>query len=329
MKFGVNLGGWLVLERWLTPNVFRGTTAEDEYELWQVPGAAKRIAQHRATFMTEADWQWLAAQGIQFVRLPVGYWALQDDAPFVNARAELDWAFAMAAQYDIKILLDLHALKGSQNGTVHSGRRGKVDWWRYRRETLATVQELARRYKDEPALWGIEVNNEPAFLGNYFKLLWYYREAYALLRRELKPGTYTVFHDAFLPLLFAGTLRERKGYPVMMDSHYYLVLGRLLSRLSPERYDVVRRLLYRVLIFLSSLTQPVIVGEFGSVLPQPMFNRTPQQEHLPMLAATIGRQKRMYHRAYAALYWNYKADGRGMYNYRSLVEDGILPPLEK
>jgi len=28
---GVNLGGWLVLEKWMTPKLFEGTTAEDEY----------------------------------------------------------------------------------------------------------------------------------------------------------------------------------------------------------------------------------------------------------------------------------------------------------
>ena len=30
---GVNLGNWLVLEKWMEPELFRGTTAEDETEL--------------------------------------------------------------------------------------------------------------------------------------------------------------------------------------------------------------------------------------------------------------------------------------------------------
>lgn len=28
---GVNLGNWLVLEKWMNPALFEGTTAEDEY----------------------------------------------------------------------------------------------------------------------------------------------------------------------------------------------------------------------------------------------------------------------------------------------------------
>lgn len=30
---GVNLGNWLVLEKWMNPTLFDGTTADDEYYL--------------------------------------------------------------------------------------------------------------------------------------------------------------------------------------------------------------------------------------------------------------------------------------------------------
>ena len=32
---GVNLGGWLVLEKWMAPHLFDGTNADDEYYLPQ------------------------------------------------------------------------------------------------------------------------------------------------------------------------------------------------------------------------------------------------------------------------------------------------------
>lgn len=321
---GVNLGGWLLIERWMTPSLFKGTDAEDEYSFMSTPNAKARITDHRASFMTEQDWQWLASNSIVFVRLPVGYWALQDDGPFLNTKAQLDWAFCMAEKYGISILLDLHAVKGSQNGEMHSGAIGKVDWWRYRQETLTTLAELARRYKDSPALWGVQVMNEPKVVGHYFQLLWYYRKAYSVLRSILKKGTYTVFHDGFIPPLMSGALRVRKDYPVAMDSHYYLVLGTLLSKLSPKHYDAARGFLYRILIAMSRFAQPVIVGEWGSVLPQPMFNRVPEPTHLGMLGATIRRQRVVYKKAIATAYWNYKTEATGMYNFRSLVEAGVV-----
>ena len=40
---GVNLGGWLVLEKWMTPGLFAGINAVDEYTFMQTPGAAKKI----------------------------------------------------------------------------------------------------------------------------------------------------------------------------------------------------------------------------------------------------------------------------------------------
>ena len=53
---GVNLGNWLVLEKWMSPALFAGTTAEDEYYLprqllCEVYEA--RIKAHRALYISE------------------------------------------------------------------------------------------------------------------------------------------------------------------------------------------------------------------------------------------------------------------------------------
>jgi glucan 1,3-beta-glucosidase len=40
---GVNLGGWLILEKWMTPSVFEGTEATDEYTFAQTSGAKEKI----------------------------------------------------------------------------------------------------------------------------------------------------------------------------------------------------------------------------------------------------------------------------------------------
>jgi len=321
---GVNLGGWLLLERWMTPSVFEGTDAPDEYTLSQLPGMKKRIAQHRDSFIQEEDWQWLSRNGLTHVRLPVGYWALGDDTPYFGAEKRLDWAFKMAEKYDMKILLDLHGLKGSQNAEMHSGQIGEVNWKRYMAEHLDVLTKLAERYKDSPALWAIEVTNEPRVLGNYFALLRYYRQAYTLLRGIVRPGTYTIFHDGFMPLLFSGALRKKKHFPVVMDTHFYGVFPGLLRAISAQKYDAIRLRIFAPIIWIVQLVQPVIVGEWGSVLPQPFFNRLPQSQHLPLLGQTIVRQRRMYRRALATFYWSYKTEGRGMYNYRSLIEDGSI-----
>ena len=56
---GVNLGGWLILERWMTPTLFEGTDAQDEYSFMQTPSAKAKLRNHQKTFITERDFKWL------------------------------------------------------------------------------------------------------------------------------------------------------------------------------------------------------------------------------------------------------------------------------
>lgn len=73
---GVNLGNWLVLEKWMSPSLFDGTTAEDEYYLpMQLDRSVyeARIKQHRSEYITERDFITMRAIGLNTVRIPVPY----------------------------------------------------------------------------------------------------------------------------------------------------------------------------------------------------------------------------------------------------------------
>lgn len=323
---GINLGGWLILEKWQTPSVFKGTSASDEWELSRTDEGKRRIRQHRKTFITEDDFKWLAAHKVNFVRLPVPYWALVKTDEYVFAGKELEWAMKMAKKYGIKVLLDLHALPGGQNIGDHSGKQGQMDWFddaTYQTQTIAILKNMAQKYRDSPALWGIEIMNEPEVKGHMWQLIRFYRLAYRELRSVLKPGKYTVFHDGFQPLLFTGALWRRRGYPVAIDVHWYAFTYR--SRASLTEYKRFSQALRRSLLAILRLWQPVIVGEWSSVLPQRYFDQAPQARHKALLVENITEQRRTYNRALGHTYWNYKAEGDGMWNFRSLVEIDNLP----
>ena len=52
---GVNLGNWLVLEKWMSPALFEGTEAEDEYYLPRQLSREvyeARIRIHRSEYIT-------------------------------------------------------------------------------------------------------------------------------------------------------------------------------------------------------------------------------------------------------------------------------------
>lgn len=64
---GVNLGNWLVLEKWMSPALFEGTTAEDEYYLpTQLSPEAyeARIKIHRSEYITERDFVTIKSMGM-------------------------------------------------------------------------------------------------------------------------------------------------------------------------------------------------------------------------------------------------------------------------
>ncbi|HLJ53773.1 MAG TPA: twin-arginine translocation signal domain-containing protein, partial [Chthonomonadaceae bacterium] len=92
---GVNLGGWLALEKWIAPDAFAGTEAPDEYTLSETLGAraADRLKRHRESWITADDFKWIAARGLNAVRIPVGYGVLEPNPPYVPAADTLDWAF--------------------------------------------------------------------------------------------------------------------------------------------------------------------------------------------------------------------------------------------
>jgi len=201
---GVNLGGWLVLEKWMAPALFEGLAATDE-TTWCVElgtGAAEPLRAHRETFITRDDFEWLAARGINAVRLPVGHWVLGPPVPwhatygaapypfaegadtFVD-RA-LDWAHAC----NLSVLLDLHAAPGCQNGFDNGGLLGVCDWParpEYIDFSVHLLGRMAARWGAHPALGGIQVLNEPRWDIPTALLKDFYSRSYRAIRAHAPP----------------------------------------------------------------------------------------------------------------------------------------------
>lgn len=319
---GVNLGGWLVLEKWITPSLFEGLDANDEYTFMQQSGAAEKIEQHRQKFITEKDFKWLAEHGVNAVRIPIGYWVFDGDEPYSATVSYLDWAMKMAKKHGLKVLIDLHAAKGSQNGKDHSGQIGSARWYNnrtYRDETVAVLTRIAKRYKNNSAFWGIEVLNEPKLgLIRYFQLRHFYRKAYVELRGVVRLGTHIVFSDSFMPGLFYGDIKQKKGYPAVMDVHWYQFgktrVTRYFKSLAKKSHDIAR--LQRF--------QPVIVGEWSGMLSHKTLNGLSKEEQEALQNQHIQRQLQAYGSAQGWFYWTYKTEAGGIWDFRQQVESGSL-----
>ena len=136
---GVNLGGWLSIEPFITPSLFNTYKPNlgivDEWTLSKQLGpqqATKTIEKHYSQFITDADFAAIQTAGFDHVRIPYSYWAVTTypGDPYVP---QIAWRYLLrgieyARKYGLRVNLDMHGLPGSQNGWNHSGRQGSIGW---------------------------------------------------------------------------------------------------------------------------------------------------------------------------------------------------------
>ena len=288
---GVNLGNWLVLEKWMLPELFEGTGAEDEVWLNRKMNPAElkeKMKEHRDTFITEQDFAFIKEQGIWLLRIPVPYFIFGDQPPFNGCVEYLDKAFDWAEKYGLQILIDLHTVPGSQNGYDNGGLTGVCKWCKNPEEVefaLTVLERLAKRYGQREGLYGIEVLNEPiSFLvyatapstgkavdkeeakgSGYVPLPFlenFYRNAYRRLRKILPENKTIVFHDGFRLRHWGKFFRKEHMKNVVLDTHIYIfAMESFVPIHMPWVYQIYiksqQRLIERI-----QRDVPVVVGEW-------------------------------------------------------------------
>ncbi len=254
---GVNLGNWLVLEKWMSPALFAGTDAEDEYYLPRKLSPEvyeARIKVHRSEYISERDFATIHRIGLNTVRIPIPYFIFGDRPPFIGCIEELDKAFGWAEKYGLQILVDLHTAPLSQNGFDNGGISGVCKWSQTPEEVefvLDLLEKLAKRYGHRPGLFGITPINEPVteqvwdtmdIQGRYPPvdpelaagsrpntvefLRDFYEKAFDRIYPNLGEGKYVVFHDAFMLESWKDFLtRDKFQGHVVLDTHQYLMMA--------------------------------------------------------------------------------------------------------
>lgn len=288
---GVNLGNWLVLEKWMLPELFEGTGVEDEVWLNRKMNPAElkeKMKEHRDTFITEQDFAFIKEQGVWLLRIPVPYFIFGDRPPFNGCVEYLDKAFDWAEKYGLQILIDLHTVPGSQNGYDNGGLTGVCKWCKNPEEVefaLTVLERLAKRYGQRQGLYGIEVLNEPiSFLvyatapstgkavdkeeakgSGYVPLPFlenFYRNAYRRLRKILPENKTIVFHDGFRLRHWGKFFRKEHMKNVVLDTHIYIfAMESFVPIHMPWVYQIYiksqQRLIERI-----QRDVPVVVGEW-------------------------------------------------------------------
>ncbi|KAI5953332.1 exgA [Candida jiufengensis] len=218
---GISLGGWLVLEPYITPTLFNDTLLNnetfkdipvDEFHYCSKLGteeAKSRLENHWDTFYNETDFEQIKSYGLNMVRIPVGYWSFKkfNNDPYVQgAQDYLDKAIEWCSKNDLKVMIDLHGAPFSQNGFDNSGLRniGYPGWQNkteYVNQTLEVLQLIYGKYGSSTysdTVIGVEVLNEP--LGpklNMNKIKKFYIDSYNDARVIQEVNNTLFYHDVF------------------------------------------------------------------------------------------------------------------------------------
>ncbi|KAK7017753.1 glycoside hydrolase family 5 protein [Favolaschia claudopus] len=230
--YGVNLGGWFVLEPFIAPALFQAyPSASDEWSLsalMRADGTLKdTMEKHYATFITEKDIAQIASAGLNWVRLPIPFWAVStwsdvgvdsngktQSEPFLEGVA---WPYIVrllhwARKYGIRVNLDLHAVPGSQNGYNHSGKSGQINFLNgimgiaNAQRTLDYIRIITEfvsqpEWQDVVQMFGIVNEARPIKIG-MDQMSAFYLEAHNMMRSitGIGKGPYISMHDGFMGL---------------------------------------------------------------------------------------------------------------------------------
>ncbi|KAJ6539597.1 glycoside hydrolase family 5 protein [Mycena capillaripes] len=240
--YGVNLGGLFVMEPFITPSYYDkySPAAVDEWTLSvamandTASGGLGQLETHYDTFITEEDIAEIAGAGLNWLRIPIAFWAIEtwEGEPFL---AKTSWKYFLrvlgwARKYGLRIYLDLHAVPGLN----HSGRLSPVNFMGLANaeRTLYYIRVLTEfisqpAYRDLIPIFGI-VNE--ALLGVIGKdqLTSFYLEAHTMIRTITGygegNGPYIAIHDGFQSLdSWADFLQGSDR--IILDTHPYFSFG--------------------------------------------------------------------------------------------------------
>ncbi|XP_076900583.1 putative glucan 1,3-beta-glucosidase A, partial [Bidens hawaiensis] len=143
-------------------------------------------------------------------------------------------------KYNLKGILDLHAVPGSQNGFEHSGTRdGYIEWGQTEetiQETIRVIEFFTARYANNTSLYAVELMNEPFAPEVSLSMLTKYYEAGYKVVRKHAPNVFVVLS------IRLNNSESKELFPiasgmknVVIDVHYYNLFDSFFDDMTVEQ----------------------------------------------------------------------------------------------
>ena len=176
---GINLGGWLIMEEWMSPVASFPDAAYSDI----IDTLTSRFGEYRTkeliksyenNFITDIDFYIIESLGFNCVRIPFWYRNFTDAQGNVELDSEgfkrLDWALEQCKEHGIYAILDMHGCPGGQSMNHSTGVTAKNEL--YTNEKNLKIMEnvwtaIAGRYRNNNCVAAYDIMNEPQNNGNY------------------------------------------------------------------------------------------------------------------------------------------------------------------
>ena len=316
---GTNIGNLFVQESWMSSTNSRDqkTTNTNLETRFGRDYKNELIEHYESSFLTSNDIANFKELGMTALRVPFTYMNLyekneQDQWKLKsNGFDRLDWIIDQCSEQGIYVILDLHGAFGSQNGQDHSGEQidnvDDVTFYKdtnLRQLTIDLWKVVATRYKNEAAVAGYDILNEPGEKAkNTESYHWdYYNEVYNAIR-SVDPNHIIIFESCW----GADNLPQPSQYGwenVMYEFHPYVWECREDAdcQKSAADYFITAFNIFNVPIFIGEFTYFELKEAWSYILD--LYNRN----------------------GFHYTTWNYKANNQGSWGiYNQKGADKVDP----
>jgi hypothetical protein len=166
---GVNLGGWLLWEEWIWGGKFHSQT-------WMMDALTQMTSKEDAerfrdsiylNYISESDIKKIREANMNVVRVPLNYRIFVGEGqpdPYRNTGWRvLDSLLKWCKKYGVYAMLDLHAAPGGQSNYFIADPETQKLWKseEQKKRTIVLWEAIAQRYRNNPAVGGYDLLNEP------------------------------------------------------------------------------------------------------------------------------------------------------------------------
>ncbi|KAF1963388.1 putative glucan endo-1,6-beta-glucosidase B [Byssothecium circinans] len=344
---GVNVGSLFVVEPWMANDAWNkmgcgGTKSEFDCmrKLGKEAGNAA-FQKHWDSWITEEDMNKMKEYGLNTIRVPVGYWMVEETVeknsePFPSGSlAKMDRLAEWAAKRNMYVIFDLHGAPGAQEPNQpftgqYATATGFFNTRNYERsyKFLEVMTERIHKNNAYRTTGMIEVLNEPERKSNTL-LSEYYVNAYNKIRdveKKLNIGADKQLTIQYMDKTWGAgnpkdVLKDKSG--VAYDDHRYLKWAPIThtkqNYLSTSCKDT----------FGDGGNKPIIVGEW-SLAAADAVEQTAEWKpstNKDFYKQWWAAQVQAYEKEMGWVFWSWKAQLGEDYRwcYRCAVEAGAIP----